>query len=165
MISTVRPRSHASSMLYSFRTLEYKGSVELRESTIVSTMRYRGNRWERETPYSDVSPYPTKTEATSSAVWAAGIIGIVAVLGGGLGFFDGSISLWYALGLVGSGIAMAIFAWCFRRETWISYTTTNRGIRIAFSRNGPDATKFSSFCEEFQRRIASSKLEDGQTKP
>jgi len=162
--ATVRPWSYNPSMLYSYRTLEYKGTIELRESTVVSTMRYRGNRWERETPYSDISPYPTKTEATSSSIWSAGIIGIVAVLGGGLGFSDGSLSTWYTFGLLVSGIAMIIFAWSFRRETWIAYSTATRGNRIAFSRNGPNSTEFQSFCDELNRRILSSKPENGRTK-
>lgn len=149
-------------MQYSFRTPEYKGTVELREQTVLAVIHYRGNKWERETPYQDISPFPTKTEATPSWVWISAIIGLVAVLGGVLGYWDGSTSIIYSVGLGAAGIAMIAFAWYFRRETWISYSTATRGNRICFARNGPMADEFASFCEEFDKRLRRDS-ENGRT--
>ena len=152
-----------SKMLYTYRTVEYRGTIELRDKTVVARMWHCGTRWEREVPYLEISPYPTIGETTSSATWLAAIISPMAIVGGVLGYGQDALSSGASLFVVAAGIALMAFAWCFRRETWVSYSATSGDARIALAKNSRSGEQFSAFCKEFDRRLHCAAEDDCST--
>ena len=147
-------------MLYHYRTIATSGSVEVTGTVVKCSHRHRGGAFEQQTPLSDVLPHRTQSTFLTTTFWACFFVGVAGFVCGVWGVLDNAgtnMTMSWALPLSFAGIAMIIFSWRCRTETWVWYPTRIEGHRIQFCKNGPDVASFESFCKDFEHKVETSR--------
>lgn len=146
---------------YRFRTVDCYGTVILKAHTVKAETWYRGSRWEHETPYETIAPYPARWDGTTSLFWISLSVGLAGLAGGIWGWFDppgtNMTSLWSAT-LVLVGLVAVLFAFFHRRDTWIFFFAESNDLSIRYCRRGPDSDSFEEFSNQLITRIEAARM-------
>lgn len=141
---------------YRFKSLDYRGTITLTETTAIAKWRYHFLMIDEEVPFETLSPYPVRYSHIPAIVRTGYVIGILLLIGGlwALANFDNQLFGFVGLFFAGLGLVLTLVVlFCYGKENWVVFSSQLAGRNICFYKRGPDSDSFDEFTAELKKRI------------
>ena len=147
---------------YRFKSLEYRGTIALTETTAIGTWRYHFLVIDEEVPFETLSPYPVRYSHIPAIVRTGFVLGILLLIGGlwMLANLDSQIPAFVSLFFAGIGLLLTLVTLlCYGKDHWVIFSSKLAGRNICFYKRGPDSDSFDEFTAELKKRIEAAQEE------